>query len=50
MSDFSSTSGPPDPLTFAVVSGVLTAVALVASTLPGLRATRVDPVIALRAE
>ena len=41
---------PADPLTFAVVSGVLIAVALAASTLPGLRATKVDPVIALRAD
>jgi putative ABC transport system permease protein len=41
---------PTDPLTFAVVSGILIAVALAASTFPGLRATKVDPVIALRAE
>jgi len=39
---------PSDPLTFVVVSGILIAVALAASVLPGLRATRVDPVIALR--
>jgi ABC-type antimicrobial peptide transport system permease subunit len=41
---------PGDPLTFAVVSAVLAAVALLASYIPGRRATRVDPVIALRAE
>ncbi len=41
---------PSDPLTFAVVSGILIAVALAASVLPGLRATRVDPVIALRCD
>jgi putative ABC transport system permease protein len=41
---------PADPITFAAVSLVLTAVGFCASCIPGLRATRVDPVIALRAE
>jgi putative ABC transport system permease protein len=41
---------PSDPATFVAVAAVLTVVALAASVIPGLRATRVDPVIALRAE
>ena len=41
---------PGDPLTFLAVAGVLGGVATCASYVPGRRATRVDPVIALRAE
>jgi putative ABC transport system permease protein len=41
---------PSDPLTFAVVAAVLGVVAAMAASVPGIRASRVDPVIALRAE
>ncbi|HSC27212.1 MAG TPA: ABC transporter permease [Vicinamibacterales bacterium] len=41
---------PGDPLTFLAVAGILCGVAAVASYVPGRRAARVDPVIALRAE
>lgn len=41
---------PRDPLVLAVVAGLLLAVGAVASFVPGLRASRVDPVVALRAD
>jgi ABC-type antimicrobial peptide transport system permease subunit len=41
---------PWDPLTFAVVATFLLGIAMAACVLPALRATRIDPVRALRSE
>jgi putative ABC transport system permease protein len=42
--------GPHDPMTFGAVALTLAVVALGAAVLPALRATRIDPLVALREE
>jgi putative ABC transport system permease protein len=41
---------PSDPLTFVGVAGLLVAIALIATAIPARRATKVDPVMAMRAD
>ncbi len=41
---------PTDPLTFATLTALMGGVSLLASAIPAHRATRVDPIVALRAE
>jgi ABC-type antimicrobial peptide transport system permease subunit len=43
-------TSPADPITLLSVSGLLAVVTLIATALPAWKASRIDPVIALRAE
>jgi putative ABC transport system permease protein len=43
-------TSPRDPVTYAIVCGVLVSAALASAYLPARRASRVDPMIALRSE
>jgi ABC-type antimicrobial peptide transport system permease subunit len=43
-------TSPRDPLTLAAGGAILIAIALIAGLIPALRATRIDPNVALRSE
>jgi ABC-type antimicrobial peptide transport system permease subunit len=48
--DLLTNVGARDPLTFAATSALLGGVALIASFIPAWRATRIDPLVALRTD
>ena len=50
LSSFLYGTKPSDPMAFDAVSLLLTVVAALASYIPARRATRVDPMVALRSE
>jgi ABC-type antimicrobial peptide transport system permease subunit len=50
MSSFLFGVQPFDLVTFVVVSGILVVTALIAMAMPAIRAMRIDPVVAFRAE
>jgi putative ABC transport system permease protein len=41
---------PADPATFIAITGLLAAITIMAGLVPALRATRIDPLVALRYE
>ena len=43
-------TSPHDPVTFVLVAAMLATVSMAAAYVPARRATRVDPIVALRAE